>query len=625
MVRTMRSSKVIPTPVLRATTVALAFAAAAVGRALHASQDPASSAVAHLSHVLADAIPALPLAFVAVLAGRAAARRFRVPAPIAAAAAMAAGMIPASAAHHLLSGAGGHRMATTHAWSAAHAALEAVPAFFLFVAVTAVDLPRVVRVVRRTTGARMRIALALAALASALPALTPASAAVPTPFLSPLAIPATKSDPAIAIEMREADVQILPGPKTRMWTYDGTFPGPTIRRPSGQTTTVTFMNNLPAEAGSTTVHHHGNHSASSEDGQPDDFLIPRGESRQYTYDFVEDGKPERAALQWYHDHRMDVTGRNVWMGLAGMVILDDAVDAALPLPEGEFDVPLMVVDRKFDGNNQLIYSNNAEGMRGDTLLVNGVVQPYFDVAGAKYRLRLFNASNITEFEFAFADNTPMLQIATESGLLPAPVPRTRIRLGPAERAEVVVDFAGRNGQEVVLNNLAGFGSLRQVMKFRIGPNAIDFSSVPPVLRPADPIPDPPIVNTRVWALTQSLAGDLVWTINGLPYDPDRIDTFPLNPRLGTAERWFFVNTTPVNHVMHIHDVDWRLIRRLSAEPYPEDALQAELGLKESFLVRPNEIVEIVSRFTDHLGVYVLHCHVLEHEDRAMMAQFQVVA
>ncbi|HVL90382.1 MAG TPA: multicopper oxidase family protein [Actinomycetota bacterium] len=622
------------THAVRGLSIALALIVAGIGRLLHAASDPAASVFSHLGHVMADAIPALPLGLTAVLGGRWLSRRTGVSRPAAIAFVLAAGFVPAGAVHEALAGASvavhGHG-AAAHRWSLAHGVRDAVPAFFAaFAAATLASFGSAFAAAAgrlRVASARVpraRIALALAALAATLPGRMPVAAASALPFSNPLVIPQERTGDDIAIEMREAEVQILPGAPTKMWTYDGTFPGPTIRRPSGVTTRVTFTNSLPEEAGSMTVHHHGNHSASTEDGQPASHLIPVGGSRTYTYDFVENDAPERAAMQWYHDHRMDVTGRNVWNGLAGMVILDDEVDADLPLPEGAFDVPLMFVDRSFDANNQLSYRFNANGVRGTKMLVNGVVQPRFDVAGAKYRLRLLNASNISEFTFAFADGTEMLQIATEGGLLPAPVPRTRIKLAPAERAEVVVDFTGMNGRSLVLQNVEGSPLLRQVMRFDVGPNVPDASRVPEVLRPLEPAPEVSIENTRVWALTQSLAGDLVWTINGLEYDAERIDTAPLNPVLGSAERWIFVNTTPVNHVMHIHDVDWWLIRRTSPDPYPADALLAEQGLKESFLVRPNEVVEIVSRFTDHLGTYVFHCHVLEHEDRAMMAQFEVV-
>ena len=134
------------------------------------------------------------------------------------------------------------------------------------------------------------------------------------------------------------------------------FPGPTIRRPTGQTTTVTLVNDLPPEAGDLTLHNHGNHSTPENDGQPDDRLAANGGgSVTYTYTGTENGGNERGAMQWYHDHRMTVTGRNVWMGLAGMYIIDDPADPQT-LPKGAFDVPLMLTDRSFDANNQIRYN-----------------------------------------------------------------------------------------------------------------------------------------------------------------------------------------------------------------------------------------------------------------------------
>ena len=239
-----------------------------------------------------------------------------------------------------------------------------------------------------------------------------------------------------------------------MWTYNGTFPGPTIRRPAGQTTKVTLVNKLPAAAGELTLHNHGNHSTSENDGQPDEFLAaPGGGSVTYTYTGTEAGGNERGALQWYHDHRMDVTGRNIWMGLAGMYIIDDPAEPKT-LPKGEFDVPLMLADRSFSATNQLAYKFNPAGVTGNRILVNGVPQPYFKVGDRKYRLRILNASNSPPYDLALSNGQAFLQIGTESGLLPAPVKRTRILIGPAERVDVVIDFAKRLNQNIVLLNKA---------------------------------------------------------------------------------------------------------------------------------------------------------------------------
>nr|MBA3606578.1 multicopper oxidase domain-containing protein [Acidimicrobiia bacterium] len=422
----------------------------------------------------------------------------------------------------------------------------------------------------------MRRRLALAAIAGLVVAAP--SAAVAAPFERALPIPEVLTGSRIDIRMQQSEVQLRPGPKTRMWTYNGTFPGPTIRRPSGTVTRMTFFNDLPAWAGDMSVHHHGAHSASTEDGQPHQepgagpggLLIPPGGAREYRYDHVEDGAPERAAFQWYHDHRMDVTGRNVWNGLAGMFILDDEVDAALPLPEGEYDVPLMVVDRRLDAENQLVYPGDllaqtplnggppADGMTGDVILVNGAAQPHFDVADRKYRLRLLNASNFRTFDFRLSDGSPMKQIASESGLLPAPVDRGTVSLGPAERAEVVVDFAGLRGRTLTLTSAAG-----DVMQFRVNRSdpEPDTTRVPASLRPA-PALGPSKVD-RIFNFGLGFDPErnrIAWTINGRVYDHNRVDA---SPKLGSTETWQLTNVTSsgVPHYIHIHGVDWRVISR----------------------------------------------------------------
>ena len=204
-----------------------------------------------------------------------------------------------------------------------------------------------------------------------------------------------------------------------MWTYNGTFPGPLIRRPTGTHTRIHFQNDLPVSAGSLSLHNHGNHSSPESDGQPTTFLVPPGGSRTYHYTGLEDGRNERGAMQWYHDHRDGVTARNVWMGLAGLYIIDDPDDPQT-LPSGQQDVPLAISDRSFDANNQISYQFQSNGVTGDHALVNGLPQPYLDVADRKYRLRILNASNIRNYQLELSNGQPMTQIGTESGLLPAP-------------------------------------------------------------------------------------------------------------------------------------------------------------------------------------------------------------
>jgi FtsP/CotA-like multicopper oxidase with cupredoxin domain len=517
------------------------------------------------------------------------------------------------------------------------------------------------------------VASAAAGAALALPVRLrgPASASAAGPFTQPLRIPPVLTGDDLTIRMFEADVPILDGPPTRMWTYDGTFPGPTIRRPSGRPTRVTFVHDLPEQAGHLTVHRHGGHNRSDEDGQPGghtadnpeaicdltpnteqkerygtDLLIPPGGRRTYLYDLVEEGGPERAAFEWYHDHRCDVTGRNLWNGLAGMFILDDDVEAALPLPKPPYDIPLMIVDRSFLADNQLanpffkpqggpLGSATPQGglppndeIVGERILVNGVPQPYFEVEARRYRLRVLNAANFTSYNLALSTGDEMTQIGTESGLLPEPIARRQVLLGSAERAELVLDFSGKLGQQVVLRSEslpdsrgANAPPAADLMQFRVTRPAIgDASSVPPKLRPLpewakdlSPSPD------RVWIFELDYDENRVqpaWGINGQTWNPDRVDAYP---RLGTTESWQLTNASNVTHLIHLHSADWVTLQR-NGEPPPA----WEAGLKETWRLEPGETVVVGTKFADHPGRFVIHCHMLEHEDHGMMTNFELL-
>jgi FtsP/CotA-like multicopper oxidase with cupredoxin domain len=457
--------------------------------------------------------------------------------------------------------------------------------------------------------------------------------------------------------MREAAAQILPGRKTRLWTYGGTFPGPTIRRPAGEPTEVTFVHNLPPDAGELSVHLHGGHNRSREDGQPgglttvqprsyycdisnrlsaeesgNDLLISPGGRRTYTFDGIEDGAPERAAFQWYHDHRLDNTARNVWRGLAGMWILDDEFDFSLPLPRGDRDIPLMITDRAFDENNQLTnpFGRGAhapnDGVTGRHVLVNGARLPYHRVSANRYRLRILNASNFRAYNLELSNGERMTQIATEAGLMPKPVRRRRILIGPGERVEVVVDFRRSAGERVELRSRpirtgSGLGPHAYggpLLEFRVGRRAAENARVPAALRPlpawvaaASPTPQ------RTWRI--SIGGGLrpAWLINGRTFDPARSDAFPV---LDTTETWELRNDTKVAHTVHMHHTDWYVLSRNGRRPPPW-----ERCLKETFFLGPGDRVVVAGHFSDHAGKYVIHCHMLDHEDHGLMSQFEVVA
>jgi spore coat protein A, manganese oxidase len=394
-----------------------------------------------------------------------------------------------------------------------------------------------------------------------------------------------------------------------MWTYGGTYPGLTLRRPTGQTTRVTFFNNLPSLAGGKTVHHHGSHSASADDGQVTgaSFLFEPGTARTYTYEGIENGENERGAMQWYHDHRMGETGMTVWQGLTGLFIIDDPADPDT-LPSGAYELPLVIADRQFDADNQLQYFYDPSGVVGDKVLVNGVYEPFLDVADRKYRLRILNGANARAYIITLSTGEVLTQIGTESGLLPAPVNRTALDIGPAERLDVIVDFVGKFGQELYLMDAY---QMVPLLKFRVNQHATDPSTIPATLRALPDIGQPTVTRNFSFDFTSNH-----WTINGLTFDPDRIDARPV---LGTTEKWVFTNPTGTTHMVHIHDVDQQCVSRDGGPCYPWETM------KETWAVAPGETLELKMKFTDHVGKYMLHCHILEHEDDGMMTQFEVVA
>jgi FtsP/CotA-like multicopper oxidase with cupredoxin domain len=464
-------------------------------------------------------------------------------------------------------------------------------------------------------------------------------------FDLPLRLPPTLTGSHITIPVKEADVRVLPrGPKTLMWTYGGSYPGPTIRRPAGSRTTVTFVNKLPHSVGSITVHLHGDHHASADDGLPDSNLIPPGGTRTYVYPLTNAGRPERAAFDFYHDHRMDVTGRNVWNGLQGMFITSDARERSLPLPTGRYDVPLLVSDRSFDGANQLLepfhhkgdgyggptskfsgpYAPPGDATVGDHILVDGEWAPHLDVATHRYRLRLLNGSGFQSYDFHLSTGASFEQIGTGAGLLPHPVKRNDILLGPAQRADVVVDFGKDFGKKVTLQSIArtdnqpgGIGTpTAPIMQFRVTRRVSDDTRVPSDLEPLPKLATSPKPDV-VW--TFGLGGDAssgtYWTVNGQRYDPKRVDA---EVPLGSTQTWLLQNLSPITHYIHLHEEAWQTVLRDGRPPPAYEAVE------DTWRLDPGESVEVAAKFTDYTGVFMIHCHMLDHEDHGMMAQFAVV-
>ncbi|GAA0935673.1 multicopper oxidase family protein [Nonomuraea longicatena] len=477
---------------------------------------------------------------------------------------------------------------------------------------------------------------------------------LPPPFQVPLPIPPVlKPVGTVAgadryeITQRETSAEILPGVRTPLWTYEGGFPGPTIESRRGRPVTVTHRNLLPVP---TVVHLHGGHTPAASDGYPTDLVLPEHwhdtahgghvmhdpravrsrVTRDYTFPL-----DQRAALLWYHDHRMDFTAPAIWRGLAGLHIVRDDVEDALGLPSGARELPLMIADRAFAADGALTYpaldpalrgrpgvhGPYLAGVLGDVILVNGAPWPVHEVDAARYRLRILNASNARHYELeAVADDGRVLelvQVGADLGLLTAPVAHRSLPIAPAERYDVVVDFSQVPvGGRVRLVNRLGSGRTREVMAFRVARKAADASRVPRTL--ARDVPEwrrSEAVRVRDLSFRAGrMHGRHGWVIGGLPFDPVRTD---VTARLGEVEVWRLI--ADVHHPVHLHLVGFRVLSRGGGPPLPHDA-----GLKDTVSLRPGESAEIITRFEGYRGRYLFHCHNAEHEDMGMMANLEIV-
>jgi FtsP/CotA-like multicopper oxidase with cupredoxin domain len=412
------------------------------------------------------------------------------------------------------------------------------------------------------------------------------------------------------ITQRPADVEIIPGSTTRLLTYDGEFPGPTIAATQGRPIVVTQNNQLGAP---TSVHLHGAFVPPEHDGHPVD-AIPSGGARDYRY-----GNQQRPATLWYHSHAHHIESEQVFRGLAGFYTITDPGDFALGLPSGAQDVPLMLRDLRLDGDNQVVYVPNDFRGRG-IILVNGRPQPYFAIAARKYRLRFLNGSNDRGFKLGLSNGGTFYQIASDGGFLPNNVPTTAIELFPGERVEAIVDFAGLpNGSQVVLQNEWGEGAgARQVMRFDVVRQEPDSSRIPD----NGQLPQLPAIPPATVVRDLSLRFDApngVFLINGRRFDPNRVD---FTVKRDVPEIWRITNTDTqfgIPHSMHLHLVQFRVLDRNGVPPGP-----AEAAWKDTVTVWPGQTVRVQATFTRYIGRYVFHCHLFDHSSSAMMGQIEII-
>ncbi|MEQ9442755.1 MAG: multicopper oxidase domain-containing protein [Cyclobacteriaceae bacterium] len=505
----------------------------------------------------------------------------------------------------------------------------------------------------------------------------------------------------------QSEVSLLPGPKTNVWIFEssllkgdkealqlleGSYLGPIINVKKGQKIRIRFQNNLPEES---IVHWHGMHVPEQYDGHPRD-VINRGETYIYEFEVM-----NRAGTYWFHPHPHGRTGPQVYNGLAGLLLVTDEEEQQLNLPQGEFDLPVVIQDRTFDEDNQLVYLENGQmdrmtGFFGDRILINGSPDQKLNLkAGGKYRLRLLNGSNARIYKLAWDDGSPVTVFGIDGSLLSTPKELPYLMLGPAKRADVWLDLTGKpEGTELTMKNApfplevmsggmmgdggmmmnSGESALPQRSEYTVftiqanSSGSNDYTLPRQLVKPdyidlstAENLNDP---RQFVFAM-----GHMEWTINGRTWETTEVADEE-TVKLGSTEVWELINgggmmgnrddgggmmdghgmmgdggmmggedgmmdgqgmmgnMMKMPHPIHIHQVQFNIVKRKIDDMDRQlwNAIKdgfVDEGWHDTILLMPGMKAEVIMQFKDFQGLFVYHCHNLEHEDMGMMRNFNI--
>lgn len=444
-----------------------------------------------------------------------------------------------------------------------------------------------------------------------------ATAPLPVPPLAPSELAGGTRRFALTAAAGESNlVAGRPDVRTPTMGYDGAILGPTLRARRGERISVEIRNDLDEP---TTLHWHGMHLPPAMDGGPH-TPIAAGASTTAEWELR-----QPAATLWYHPHPHGDTEAQVLAGLAGVFIVDDEVSDASGLPHdyGVDDIPLVLQDRFLDPEGRIVRAEgeNALGTIGDTLLANGLSGTHVEVTSELLRLRLLNGCSARFLDLRFDDDRTFTLVGTDGALLSEPVELQHLLLSPAERAEILVHF--RPGDRVTLRTErpqipGGHAGVTDMTpggftEFRAGD----------ALRPAAPwrlpadqraaLTEAQSARTRTFDLRMPF-------LNGRPMDMTRVDAVV---KVGDVETWELTTSDAFPHNFHVHDVQFRVLDIDGAAPPP--GLD---GWKDTVPVLPGQRTRIIMRFEDYTDdriPYMMHCHLLRHEDQGMMGQFLVTA
>ena len=461
---------------------------------------------------------------------------------------------------------------------------------------------------------------------------------------TPLFIPPALSGSEFNLEVQNGTTEFFPGINTPTYGINGPILGPTLILEKWSHVTMHVTNHLIGSGNSTTMHWHGLHVPAIADGGPHQ-IIEQNETWSPAFQVL-----NNAGTFWYHPHGAGKTDLQVSRGMAGLIIVRDSSEVALDLPRnyGVDDFPVIVQTKAFDILYQIAISTNDD----TTVCVNATRNAYLNAPAQVVRLRLLNAASMRVFNFGFSDNTPFAIIGTDGGLLDSSVILTRIMLAPGERAEILIDLQGREGESILLksyssemnSNIYGADSVTgfmggEIPDYYLNPlNGADFSVMQinimaPTTDPVTEIPaalsgnTPPVdfEKERDFILQPDDTTDAdasvegPFNINGFHFNMDVVNEVV---NINSTEKWHIMNKTGIAHPFHIHDVQFIIdnINGSSPPPYLQ-------GRKDVVLIPAMQYVDLIMQFKDFADneiPYMYHCHMLHHEDDGMMGSFTVI-
>ena len=486
--------------------------------------------------------------------------------------------------------------------------------------------------------------------------------------------------------VQQYSARLLQGPKETVTEIAGSYLGPIIRLKKGQKVRIHLHNELIQP---TVTHWHGLHVPANMDGHPQ-YTIEPNETLVYEFEVL-----NRAGMNIYHPHPHELTAQQVYHGLAGAIIVNDEEEAALELPSGEYEIPIVIQDRRFDADNQLVYAGHMRdrmmGFYGDRVLINGHADFQLDVASRAYRLRVLNGSTARIYKLAWDDGTPITVIGVDGGLLEKPEVKRYVMLAPGERLDVWADFSGRaEGSQLVMRSAAFSGALPKMGMMNHG--SLPMGSEYPlftvkVTRKVSESHSLPSQLSKInWYKVSDTAnpdkpipisiseGHMAMVLNGRPYKYNDLQDFErikvntiqlmeifhehggmghgaastsesgedhqsggmggMRGGMGMGRGGMGMmggmggGMMSMAHPIHLHGQQFQVLSRSVSKGTEDDYATVsqgfiESGLKDTVLVMPNETVRIIKPFQDFKGLFMYHCHNLEHEDMGMMRDFSV--